>query len=167
MHIPPYHKKTTWQRFFVGAFFGAIISYFIFIYMHGNIYEQLIEENRDLKSQVTELKNHNEALLEEKKDLDEKSKQPLTVESIEINITNTDELHLDRLIVHDLEALIKEEISDIVGQEVSLISDSDNLLKSTIQNKKFTLDDFTYQFVVKTLTITETVKITAEAEISN
>ncbi|WP_164668385.1 sporulation membrane protein YtrI [Virgibacillus doumboii] len=167
MHIPPYHKKSTWQRFFIGAFLGAVIAYLIFIYMHGNMYEHLLEENKDLKSKVTELENQNEALSEDKKDLDEKSKEPFTIESIEVTITNNEELRLDRLIIHDLEELIKKEINDIIGKEVSIIAKSDELLKSTIENKEFPLDEFTYKFDVTTLTITETVKVSVEAEISS
>ncbi|MFB4166709.1 sporulation membrane protein YtrI [Virgibacillus sp. JSM 102003] len=167
MHIPPYHKRKGWQRFLVGTFIGAIIAYFIFVYMHGYMYEQLLGENRDLQSKVNELENQNEALLKDKKDLDEKSKEALTVDSIEIEITNKDELRLDRLIIHDLEELMKKEIEEIIGQDVIIVSKSSELLKSTIQNKNFKVDDFTYKFVVHTLVISPTVKITVEAEISN
>ncbi|MGP4108320.1 sporulation membrane protein YtrI [Virgibacillus sp. L01] len=167
MHIPPYHKRKGWQRFLVGTVIGAIIAYFIFVYMHGYMYEQLLEENRDLQSQVNELENQNEALLKDNKDLDEKSKESLTVDSIEIEITNKDELRLDRLIIHDLEELMKKEIEDIIGQDLTIVSESSELLKSTIQNKNFKVDDFTYKFAVQTLVITPTVKITVEAEISN
>jgi hypothetical protein len=166
MHIPPYHKKATWQRFLVGTFVGAVTAYFIFVYMHGSMYGQLLEENRDLKSEVTELKNQNEALLEDNENLDEKSKEPIKVETIEITINNEEDLP-DSLIIHDLEELIKEEIIHIIVKNVSIISESDGLLKATIQNKDFTVDDFTYQFTVDTLIIHQTVKITVEADISN
>ncbi|SDQ43684.1 sporulation membrane protein YtrI [Virgibacillus salinus] len=167
MHIPPYHKRKGWQRFLVGTFIGAIVAYFIFVYMHGYMYEQLLGENRELKSKVNELENQNEALLKDKQDLDEKSKEALTVESIEINITNQEELRLDRLIIHDLEELMKKEIEDIIGQDVTIVSESSELLEATIQNKNFKVDDFTYNFVVQKTVISQTVKITVEAKISN
>ncbi|GGJ96821.1 hypothetical protein GCM10007063_19090 [Lentibacillus kapialis] len=165
MHIPPYYKKKSVQRFLAGAFAGAVFSYFIFIYMHGSMYGELLAENRNLKSEVTELKNQNEALLEDNENLDEKSKEPIKVETIDISITNEEDLP-DSLIIHDLEELIKEEITHIVGKDVSIISESDGLLKATIENKDFTVDDFTYQFTVDTLIIHHTVKLAVEAEIA-
>ncbi|GAB4074992.1 sporulation membrane protein YtrI [Barrientosiimonas marina] len=165
MHIPPYHKKATWQRFFVGTFVGAVIAYCLFIYMHGTMYGELLEENRDLKANVSELKNQNDALLEDNKNLDEQSQESIKVETIEITIANEDELP-DSLIIHDMEELIKHEINHIVGKNVSIISESDSLLKATIEDRDYTVDDFTYQFSVDTLVIHQTVKITVNADIA-
>lgn len=166
MHIPPYHKKKSVQRFLAGTFAGAVIAYLLFVYMHGSMYSHLLEENRDLKSEVTELRNQNEALLEDNENLGEKSKEPIKVETIDITITNEEDLS-DSLIIHDLEELIREEITHIVGKNVSIISESDDLLKATIEGKDFTVDDFTYQFTVETLVIHQTVKIAVKADISN
>ncbi|WP_174614030.1 sporulation membrane protein YtrI [Virgibacillus ihumii] len=167
MHIPPYYKKPSWQRFFAGAFIGACIAYFIFVYMHGFMYEQLMSENKDLQDKVSELKNQNEALLEDKQDLDKKTKEPLTVTSIEITIENKDELKLDKLIIHDLQNLMKEEIDHIIGQKVSVIDESAQLLISSLENKEYTVDELTYVFTIKKLTISKTLKITAEAKIGD
>ncbi|ASK62977.1 hypothetical protein CFK37_12900 [Virgibacillus phasianinus] len=165
MHIPPYYKKKSWQRFLVGTFFGAIIGYCVLLYMYGNMYENLLEQNAELQSQVKELTSQNKALLKDKEDLDQQSKESDTVKAIEITISNGEELKMDRLIVHQLEDLIKEEISHIIGQDVDIVSESDLLLMSTIENKSFRVDDMTYKFTVSKLSITETVKLTMEAEI--
>ncbi|PAV30390.1 hypothetical protein CIL05_07925 [Virgibacillus profundi] len=167
MHIPPYHKKQTWQYFFLGAVLGGIIAYFIVIYMYGSMYEDLLAENIDFQSKITDLENHNEALLKDKADLDEKAKEPLTVETIEVSIPNWEEVLPDRLIRRQLEELIKEEISHVVGQAVTLIDESEELLSATIENKAFTIDDFTYYFEIKKLTISPTLKIIVDAKLSN
>lgn len=167
MHIPPYYKKPSWQRFFAGAFIGACIAYFIFVYMHGFMYEELMGENKDLQSKVAELKKQNEALLQDKEDLNKKSKEPLTVTSIEVSIVNEDELRLDKLIIHDLEELMKEEIDHIIGQKVSIIDESAQLLISSLENKEYKVDDFNYGFTIKKLTISKTLKITAEVELAD
>src|SRR5690625_1401761 len=166
MHIPPYYKKKSWQRFLVGAFIGAVIAYFITIFMYGSMYERLVERNLDLQSQITELEKQNEVLLQDKKDLNEKSKAEITVDGIEIKIKNEKQLRLDRLITHQLEEMIKQEIDHIIGQDISVVAESDQLILSTIENKAFTVDEFTYYFEVSKLTISETVKITAEAKVS-
>lgn len=167
MHIPPYHKKATWQRFFIGAVIGAIISYGIYLYIYGSLYEQLLEENLEIEAELTELENQNEALTQDKEDLDEKTQQPITVETIEINITNESELRLDRLIVHQLEELIKEEINHLIGQNVAIIDESSQLLRSSVENKGFSVDDFTYYFDITQLTISRNMILTVEANFSN
>ncbi|MEK3908919.1 sporulation membrane protein YtrI [Oceanobacillus sp. FSL W7-1309] len=167
MHIPPYHKKPSWQLFFAGAFIGGIIAYFILIYMYGTMYEELLAENLELSSQVNDLKEQNAALLQDKEDLSEKSEEPLTINSISVTIVDGERLKLDRLIEHQLEEMVKEQISHIIGQEISIIDKSDQLLQSTIENKGFTIDDFTYYFEVKKLTISMDLKIEIIPQLSN
>ncbi|SFD60675.1 hypothetical protein SAMN05216238_102390 [Lentibacillus persicus] len=165
MHIPPYYKKSSFQRFLVGAFTGAVVAYFIFVYMHGNMYGELLQENRDLKSEVRELKQQNDALLEDNQNLDEKAKEPVKVETIDITIVNEEDLP-DKLIIHDLEELMKEEINHIIGKDLSIIAESDGLLEATIENKVFSIDDFEFQFTIEKLYLTPTVKISVEANIA-
>lgn len=159
MHIPPYYKKKSWQRFLVGTFFGAVIGYCILLYMYGSMYEDLLGQNIELQSQVKELK-----LLQDKED-DQKPKESYTVNRIEISITNEEELKLDKLLKQQLEDLILEEIDHIIGQDVRVIAGSDKLLESTIENKDFTIDDLTYTFSMHKLIIGKTVKLTLEGDV--
>lgn len=163
MHIPPYHKKKTWQLFFAGSLVGGIIAYIIFIFMYGTMYENQLKENLELTSQVNDLKNQNEALLKDTENL----KTPVTVSVIDITIENAEEISLDSLAVPKLEELVKDEISHITGQSVSIVDEIDQLLISAIENKEYTIDDLRYQFTVRKLTISETVKVFLEAETVN
>ncbi|HLQ72421.1 MAG TPA: sporulation membrane protein YtrI [Bacillota bacterium] len=167
MRVPSYHKQTTWQRFFVGCFIGAIFSYVIFIYMYGSMYETLIEEKLHLESEVGELKDQNEALLQDKKDLDKEKSEKTTVDEIDITIENKDELEIDRLLIHELEGKIRETLKHIIGQEVSIVGASMHLLVSTLEKQKIEIDDYTYQFHITRLIISEKTKITLEASIVN
>ncbi len=88
------------------------------------------------------------------------------MESIGITITNPDDLP-DRLIIHQLEDLIKNEINHIKGKEVSIIAESDGLLEATVENKEFSIDDFKFKFKVRKLVITKTVKLSVKAEVSS
>lgn len=166
MHFPRYHHKKSWQRFFLGLVTGMIISYVIILYMYGSMYEQLFEQNLKLASEVTELEDLYESLLQDRRDEDEAQRKQTIVESIEITITNYEELKLDRLLIHQFSELIKEEIKHIIGIELSVIAASDQLLLSTIENKAFTIDDFTYYFHVEKLIISQTVKLQLTAHIS-
>ncbi|MFP3361615.1 hypothetical protein R0K17_30370, partial [Planococcus sp. SIMBA_143] len=66
---------------------------------------------------------------------------------------------MDSLVVPKLEELVKDEISHITGQSVSIVDEIDQLLISAIENKEYTIDDIHYQFTVRKLTISETVKV--------
>lgn len=167
MHIPPYYKRKSWQRFIIGMCTGTLISYTIIIFMYGTMYEELYENNLELQSMVDELTSQNNTLLEDKEESAEKEKAPLTINRIEVHITNQKELLLDRLIVHQLDKMIKQEINHLIGQDIEIVSDSDQLLLSSIENKAFKVDDFTYFFEVKRLTISDTIKLKLYAKISD
>ncbi|GAB3791905.1 sporulation membrane protein YtrI [Virgibacillus kimchii] len=167
MHIPPFYKKATWQRFFAGALIGGILSYAIFLYMYGSMFEEMLAQNRAFQSEITDLENQNEALIQDKEELHEDADKVLKIETIEVSIANSEELRLDRLLIHDLEEMVKWEINHIIGQDLSIIGQSDMLLVSTIENKEYTIDDFRYELEVKLLTIWETTRITVEASLTN
>ncbi|RKQ29898.1 sporulation membrane protein YtrI [Oceanobacillus halophilus] len=166
MHIPPYHKKSSWQRFFAGAALGGIIAYIVLLYMYGSMYEDLLKENMDLKSEVNDLTLQNEALLKDNEDLNEKTNKAPTIETIEVDILNWEKLKLDRLTVHELEELVKEEISHLVGEEISIVAESDFLLERAIENKGYTIDETTYYFDITKLYIWDTIKLSLEVKLS-
>lgn len=165
MHIPRIHQNKSWQRFVVGFFIGVITAYGVIMFMYGSMYEKLFEENLMLQAQVNELEDLYESLLEAQEKEIEKNKERLIVETIEISIINAEALELDRLIVHQLTDMIKQEVKSIIGQDIISLSENDQLLISTIENKRFTIDDFNYSFEVERLTIAKIVKLTLEAKI--
>ncbi|WP_284139826.1 MULTISPECIES: sporulation membrane protein YtrI [unclassified Virgibacillus] len=168
MHIPPYYKRPGWQRFFVGVFLGGLFSYLIVMYMYGEMYEKLLENNVALQSEVKEIKKQHEALLKDKQDLNEENKKAITVEKIELEFKNAKQLRLENtLTLYQLEELIKEEIDQIIGQDIQIVSKNDELITSAIENKNYSVDDFSYSFKVVKLTIAPIVKIKLDASISN
>lgn len=116
--------------------------------MYGTMYEEVLKENIELSNEVTGLEHTNQTLLKDKEDLSEQSRQPLTISKITVEIEDPDSMKIDLLMQDQLRALIRDEINHVIGQEVELISRSDELLISTIENKAFTLDGMSYQFTV-------------------
>ncbi|MDY0408658.1 sporulation membrane protein YtrI [Virgibacillus soli] len=165
MHIPPFYKKVGWQRFFVGVFFGALLSYLVVIFMYGKMYSALVEENMSLQSELSTIQKQNKALTEDNENLDERAKKPWLVQNIYIEILNPDDLKIDKLIEHQLVELAKEEINHLIGQEVRSVSESAELLISTIENKAFKVDDFAYRFNVQKLIIDRQIKIHVDVDI--
>ena len=163
MHIPPYHKQKSWQRFFVGMFCGGFIAYVILIYMYGVMYEELLEENFQITEAINDLKKKNDVLLQDQTDLN----APLTVKEIEIIIDNPEAVKLDSLLVSQLKSLMKQEIGHLIGVEVNTISASDQLLTSAVENKSFKVDETTYQFTITKLIVASSLKLTVETKVLN
>src|SRR5690625_5279563 len=82
----------------------------IFVYMHSKMYENLLEQNIELRAEVSELTNRNETLIKDQKNLDEKSHELSTIEHIEITIHNEKEMEFDRLESLDLAERMKKEV---------------------------------------------------------
>ncbi|MDL4840671.1 sporulation membrane protein YtrI [Aquibacillus rhizosphaerae] len=167
MHIPPYYKRASWQRFLAGAFLGAIIAFAVFIFMYGKFHERWVEENLKLRSELNQLQHNYKTLEESKKELDQKSKEDIKVQTIIINIENETELKLDSLIVHQLQEQIKEEINHVVGKSTSSLSDNYELLIATIENKTYPVDEFSYNAVVNQLFVTENLTVNVQLKIAN
>ncbi len=163
MHIPPIYKRPAWQRFLIGTVVGAFSAYIILLFMYGTIYEQVVQENSELRASNKELTNFNNALLEDKEEAEEQESKPYTIEQINITIENEKELRLDRLATHQLEELIIDEIDLIIGKSVQSTAENNELLIAAIENKTFKIDSFSYTFKVSKFVLYSTVNITLEA----
>jgi hypothetical protein len=161
MHIPPYFKKVSWQRFLSGTFIGAILSFCIFLYMHGELYETWVEERAKLESKINDL----ELLLEDTKEKDEQSEKRIQVKEIDIIIEDEKKLKLDDLSVYQLKEMVKGEMKHVVGKDTRTISENYRLLISTIENKLYEIDDFKYKLKVKVLAITQKLRIVVSVDI--
>ncbi|WP_047985081.1 sporulation membrane protein YtrI [Ornithinibacillus californiensis] len=167
MHVPQYHKKPGWQRFLVGIFFGALISYWVVLFMYGDMYESLLKEYSKVENKLHDAEKRISVLEEDNEDLNKKSNQKITIEEIDLEILNAKDLKIDILLQDQLERLVKEELEDIIGIDIQTIAASDSLIVSSIENKNFKVDDFTYSFEIKRLVIATTVKIVVHANLSD
>lgn len=157
MHIPPYHKKRVWQFFLLGTFLGTIIGYMILLFMHAKMYEHLLTEHIELQTEARELKRNNELLLLDKEKLQKTA--TITVQSIEVHLLNSESFRFDRLMIHQLNDYIKEELSDIIGKEVTDVGENSELFMSIVEKSQFTIDEFTYTFEVEKIVIAEIIQL--------
>lgn len=165
MHVPPYHKKKEWQQFLLGSLTGAIIAYILFVYIHGALYEQTVTENVQLQAMISQLERQNEALLQDKEDLE--GNKTIIVQSIALEFLNTDEMHIDRLTEHKLEDMLKKELHSIIGSDVKSLAESDELLTRLIETNVFTVADTSYTFFVHKLFVAEHVKIVLRIKLAS
>lgn len=57
MRIPPYYRDKTWQRFFAGAAIGAVMSWFVFLYLFGTLQEKQVRHIAELQDKIVDLEN--------------------------------------------------------------------------------------------------------------
>lgn len=131
--------------------------------MHGSMYEDLLADNYELQEAIIDLRQQNEVLLETQEDQD----KTLTIQEIEVIISDEKDSINDSLLVSQLKTLLKEEISHLVGRDVVIVSASEELLISAIENKAFTIDNITYHFTIARLVISPQLRIVVDAEIIN
>jgi len=166
MRIPNQWQIKKWHHFLSGVIIGAIIAYALFVFMNGQLYEQLLTESYELQAELSELEKQNELLQQDKQDLDERANQAITIEKITIQIENEEELRLDRLVSHQMNEMLKAELEHLLGEEVTAVEKSGQLLVSTLEKNPLTIDEVTYNFTVKRLVISTHLKFTLKAKIA-
>lgn len=166
MRIPSERQVRKWNHFLTGMIFGAIIAYILFIFMNGQLYEQLLSESYELQAELSELEKQYELLEQDKEDLDERAKQAITVEKMTIEILNEEDLRLDRLASHQMVEQIKENAEHLLGKDINVAEQSSELLITTIENKQLTIDEITYDVTVDRLIIAPHLKLKITVQVA-
>ncbi|MDM5330729.1 sporulation membrane protein YtrI [Neobacillus sp. CF12] len=164
MRIPPYYRKPTWQRFFAGMVIGGAISWCIFIYIFGVWQEKhtaLIDKQRE---EIVDLKEEKKIWQEEYKEINKRTIEQLTIQKINIKITNSEKYKLDMLSVSEIEDSVKDDISMMIAKDIDTVYKSKELIKKTIQNKPVKINDKRYKLQVKEMVIFTTLSIQLEIE---
>lgn len=149
MRIPPYYEKGSWQRFFAGCVFGAILSWIAFAYMFG-VYQDT--QIKHISKQAQEIKNLQEDIeiwQEDYKKLNEENQKGLTVQEIKVKLTNAEKYKFDTFRQYELESAARKEISHLIAKEITIIYQSQELIKKAIENKTFTIAEKDYQLEVR------------------
>jgi len=161
MHIPPFYKRRHWQVFLLGCIIGSIISYGLFLFMYGKMYQSLYVEHAKISSELQDVTRQNEAL---KKDNEQLESTDYVIESIHIRFSPNKKLRLNRLQLVTLENMMKEELEEIIGKSVRSIAENDDILIAMLENKRFTIGDDSFQCTTKKLFITDKVEWTVLVE---
>lgn len=162
MHVPPYYRKRSWQVFIVGVVVGTIIAYLIFVLMYGKLYGDLLIERTELETELKDLQRQNETLLLDKEQL--QREQRLTVQTIDIHFVNGKQFRFDRLTIHQLSSLIKDELEDIIGKDVTTVAESSTLMINLIEKNTFEIDDISYTFTIEKMVIAENMEINLQVK---
>ncbi|MDF2788242.1 MAG: sporulation protein [Neobacillus sp.] len=164
MRIPPYYRRPSWQRFFSGMVIGGAISWCIFIYIFGVWQEKhtaLIDKQSE---EIIDLKEEKKIWQEEYKEINKRTIEQLTIQKINIKITNWEKYKLDLLSVSEIEDSVKDDISMMIAKDIDTVYKSKELIKKIIQNKPVKLNDKRYKLKVKEMVIFTTLSIQLEIE---
>ncbi|MGD6833344.1 sporulation membrane protein YtrI [Sutcliffiella halmapala] len=158
MRVPPYHKEPSWQLFFSGVVLGAVIGWVVFLVLYGAIQERQVGELIKAKKQLELSEARYHILIEDNEKLKEE-KDKLKVQDIKIIIINHDKYMLGSLTRFSVIEGIKKDLNHLIAKEVKGIKDNKELLKKTIENKSYELDEKKYYFHVEDLYIDTTIEI--------
>jgi hypothetical protein len=167
VRIPPYYRRPSWQRFFAGMVIGGAISWCIFIYIFGVWQEKhtaLIDKQSE---EIIDLKEEKKIWQEEYKEINKRTIEQLTIQKINVKITNWEKYKLDMLSVSEIEDSVKDDISMMIAKDIDTVYKSKELIKKIIQNKPVKINDKRYKLQVKEMVIFTTLSIQLEVGFEN
>ncbi|MEH7176483.1 sporulation membrane protein YtrI [Neobacillus vireti] len=164
MRIPPFYRRPAWQRLFAGMAIGGAISWCIFIYIFGVWQEEhtaLIEKQSE---KIVDLENEKKIWQEEYKEINKRTIEQLTIQKINIKITNSEKYKLDSLSVSEIEDSVRDDISMMIAKDMDTVYKSRELIKKIIHIKTVKIQDKRYKLKIKEMVIFTTLSIQLEIE---
>ena len=160
MKAPPEKISPRWAIFFVGVFFGAVISWLFFMYNYGITEEQQVRNLAEMQGKIDDLKRYNEILTEDQKKLNIENQKNLTIQEIKIQITNTNQYKLNKftslLLIND----VKNDLSHLLTQDIRSVAMNKELLRRAIENKVYQKDDKRFKLEIQTIYFDTVLEIT-------
>jgi len=160
MKAPPERLSFGWAKFFAGIFFGSLISWFVFIYMHGVTQEHQIVLISNLKGEIIDLKKSNSTLIENHERLNEENKKNLIVQEIKVSILNAEQYNINKFTKHQVESAVVNDLNNLLTQDIKSVSQNRELLRRAIENKVYKKDDRRFKLEIDTIYFDTVLEIT-------
>jgi hypothetical protein len=164
MRIPPLYRRPSWQRFFGGMAVGGVISWCIFLYIYGVWQEKNTELIRTQVKEIIDLNEEKKIWQEEYKQINKRNIEQLTVQKINIRISNSEKYKLDSLSVLETEDSVRDDISMMIAKDIETVYKSKDLLKKIIENKPIKINDKRYKLKVKEMVFYTNLSIKLEIQ---
>ncbi|MDQ6599917.1 MULTISPECIES: sporulation membrane protein YtrI [Bacillus] len=162
MRIPPYYRRPAWQRFFSGMAVGGAISWVIFLYIFGVWQEKHTHKIRLQEDEILELKKDINIWQQEYKESNKRNIEQITVQKINVRITNWEKYKLDQLSTFETEESVKDDISMMLAKDLETVYKSKDLIKKIIENKRVKINNKRYKLEVKEMIVYTTLSIELE-----
>jgi hypothetical protein len=164
MRVPQLYRKPGWQRFFAGTAVGGAISWCIFLYIFGVWQERNTELLRKQAQDIVDLNEEKKIWQEEYKEINKRNIEQLTVQKINIKITNWEKYKLDSLSVLETEDSVRDDISMMIAKDMETVYKSKDLLKKIIEHKPVKINDKRYRLKVKEMVFYTNLSIQLEIQ---
>ncbi|WP_150222998.1 sporulation membrane protein YtrI [Bacillus atrophaeus] len=164
MRVPQLYRKPGWQRFFAGMMCGAVISWVIFLFTYGTFQEEQVTLIAEQQEHVKDLNNQISIYQEDLHKLNEDNKKMLLIQSVDVKLLNSEKYKISQPDKTKFEEHIKDDISEVITKDIESVYKTKELLKRTIENKIYTINEKKYEAEVKELIIY--TRLTVEIEIS-
>ncbi|MFT4415156.1 sporulation membrane protein YtrI [Fredinandcohnia humi] len=165
MRVPPFYQKPGWQRFFAGVAVGALISWFVFLYQFGVLQEKQLQLLTTQQSEIKDLQDRNNTLIEDAKKLNESNKNKLKIQDFKVEFINQKKHDLGTLNLHILSDAVIKDLNHLIGKDIESVSINKELLRKAIENKQYTLDDKNYKLQIYAIYFDTTLEITLNIQL--
>lgn len=116
------------------------------------------------KEHVKDLNNQISIYQEDLHKLNEDNKRKLLIQSVSVKLLNGDKYKISQPDKTKFEEHVKDDISEVITKDIESVYQTKDLLKRTIENKVYMINEKKYEATVKELTIY--TRLTVELEIS-
>ena len=148
MKPPNLQDKKSWQRFFAGIAIGAIISWLMYVYMHGLMQEKQIITIEEQKKEIADLQRKIEIWEKDYEAKNEETEEKLTLEEIQVTVENYRMYKLDLLSVLETQDEIRKDLSSLISKDLETVYKGKSLIRKAIENKTIEINDKKYTFKV-------------------
>lgn len=159
MRIPSYRQFLEWRRLFSGMAIGAVISWLVFLYIFGEWQEKYSMKIKKQEDDIRELQTEKRIWQEDVEKLNKENEEKLTIQQIDVRISNYEKYKLDSYSAYEIEESVKEDIRTLLTKDIETAFKSRDLLKRTIENKTFKVHDKRYRLQVKEIVYYTTLSI--------
>lgn len=159
MRMPPYYRYQEAKRFFAGMAIGAIISWMIFLYIYGEWQEEFSMKIKLQEEDIQELINEKKIWQEDIEELNKMNQEKLTIQQIDIKITNYEKYKLDSFSVHEITEAVKEDVQNLITKDIETAYKSRELIKRAIENRIFPVNDRRYRLKIQEIAYFTTLSI--------
>ncbi|MBM7648834.1 hypothetical protein JOC78_001784 [Bacillus ectoiniformans] len=165
MRIPPLYQKKKIKVLLAGAAIGFCVSWLLFLYIFGAIQEQQTTALELKKKELLDLQSHLSIWQEEFKELNKKNQQMLTIQDIQITITNYEKYGIDdSQSIFEAKEMIKKDLSVLLAKDLETVYSHKDLIEQTIENKTLKINQRSYSLRVKEWLFYTTIHIHLELD---
>lgn len=154
MRVPEkFYRARNWQRFFAGVFFGAVLSWGIFLYLFGALQEEQAKTIKKQQEFIAELEKEKKIWQEDFEKRNEENEGKLTVNKIEVKIANAEKYRVDPLTVFEIEKKVKEDIRALLAKDLEEVFNTREIIRRAVENKEVEINDKRYVLKIREMFI--------------